>query len=60
MLGQRNTLNESTTKSFEGLFVITFSFCFVSLMFLLVICYCVVDWVCLVFRKREGTGGSVC
>lgn len=29
MLGQRNTLNESTTKSFEGLLVITFFFLFV-------------------------------
>lgn len=31
MLGQRNTLNESTIKSFEGLLVITFFsflFCF--------------------------------
>lgn len=31
MLGQRNTLNESTIKSFEGLLVITyffFLFCF--------------------------------
>lgn len=34
MLGQRNTLNESTTKSFEGLFVITFSsFLILSLCF---------------------------
>lgn len=34
MLGQRSTLNESTTKSFEGLLVITFFF-FLFVLFLL-------------------------
>lgn len=63
MLGQRNTLNESTTKSLEGLLVITFfPFCFVSPVFILVICYpsWVICWVYLASREHEGIGGSAC
>lgn len=68
MLGQRNTLNESTTMSLEGLFVITFSsFLFI---FLFLMCFtwssaiCVISFVIFFFYQasgeQEGTGGSAC
>lgn len=67
MLGQRNTLNESTTMSLEGLFVITFSSFLFIFLFLMcftwssAICY----FVCYFFfyqasGEQEGTGGSAC